>query len=512
MSQKPTQSSMLSPISLDEFVEYGKNFNVIPLAKELVADAETPLTLYSKLANNRPGTFLLESAEHGGIFSRYSFIGINSYSTIYERNGKLAWLGKVPVGVNHELDFLPGIENISAHLRSPKLPDAPPLTGGLVGYLGYDIVRHLEKIPELAKDALGLSQGVMFIVSDLAVYDHLKGSVILISNAINWDGKESGIENAYQDASSRLANSLQLLNQPSFLQPVNWNTNLQPVFERLTSKEEFKNEVNILKEEIASGEAFQIVLSQRFEMNTNADPFDIYRSLRRTNPSPYMFYLQIPETPGVAKAFAIVGSSPESIIKVTGQDAVIHPIAGTRPRSDNPEIDNNLANELLADPKERAEHLMLVDLGRNDLNRVSQSGSVKVVEFMKIERYSHVMHIVSTIVSKLKDSANAFSALLAVFPAGTLSGAPKVRAMEIIEANEKYRRGIYGGAIGYIDFHGNLDACIAIRTALIIDNKVIIQAGAGIVADSDPESEDQETLNKAAAVMRAITQAESFMK
>jgi anthranilate synthase component 1 len=490
-----------------EFKSFGEKYNVIPLIQELLVDGETPLTLYDKLTKDQEGTFLLESAEHGGIWSRFSFIGISSFSTLFENNGKLAWQGLVPEGMESEIDFLTGLEKVSNHLKSPQLPGMPPLTGGLVGYLSYDVIRQIEKIPDTTVDDLNIPQGIFMIASDLAVFDHLRGVVIMISNAINWNGKRDGIEFAYQDAKTRLSKNIEKLNLKSDLTPIEIGEVKEVIFERGTSESEYLAGVEKIKSEIFNGEAFQVVYSQRFEMVSKASPFNIYRSLRLTNPSPYMYYLRLP---GLGRNLTVVGSSPESIIKINQQEAVIHPIAGTRARNSDPAEDIRLGEELLNDPKEKAEHLMLVDLGRNDLNRVSLSGTVKVVEFMKIERYSHVMHIVSTITSKIRAGISPLAALLSVFPAGTLSGAPKVRAMEIIEENEKTKRGLYGGAVGYLDFHGNLDACIAIRTALIEDNKVIIQAGAGIVLDSDAMSENLECLNKAKAVMRAVAQAESF--
>jgi anthranilate synthase component I len=499
---------LLQPIDFAEFAKYGENFNVIPLAQELLADQDTPLTIYEKLTAGNQNTFLLESAENGGLWSRYSFIGINSSSTIYEKDGALEWEGIIPAGAPVGGPFLESLLNIAAHLRSPKLPDAPPLTGGLVGYLGYDIVRQLEKLPVVAQDQDKFPQSLYLLVNDLAVYDHLRGTVTVICNAVNWDGKVSGIEAAYQDAAKRLAANVAKLSSATKLKPIRDIQDPAPEFTRLTSPADFCRNVIKLKEDIRNGEAFQIVLSQKFEMQTQAAEFDIYRSLRLTNPSPYMFFFRLAIG---TRNFAIVGSSPESLIKVTDGQAIIHPIAGTRPRDADPLKDEALAIELLADPKERAEHLMLVDLGRNDLNKVSQPGSVKVVEFMKIEKFSHVMHIVSTITATLGKGITALQAALAVFPAGTLSGAPKVRAMEIIEEVEGLRRGIYGGAIGYLDFHGNLDTCIAIRTAVIENGRAIIQAGAGVVLDSVPELEDQETLNKAMAVMKAISRANTFL-
>ena len=321
------------------------------------------------------------------------------------------------------------------------------------------------------------------------------------ANAINWDGTDNRLAEAYEDCIKRL-NSMAAELQKEFTAKVNkYPEKIEPRFKRNMSDTEFMRKVESIKEEIRAGEAFQVVLSQKFSMDLDCDSLDLYRVLRIQNPSPYMYYLRFSD------GLDIVGSSPEALIKVQGRDAMVHPIAGTRKRSDNPEIDQKIAEELLRDPKERAEHVMLVDLGRNDLGRVCDPGSIDVVEFMQIEKYSHVMHIVSTVTGKIAAEKSALDALYAVFPAGTLSGAPKPRAMEIIEELEPSRRGIYGGTIGYIDFTGNMDTCIAIRTAVIKNNMAYVQAGAGIVADSDPTSENQECLNKAAAVLGAIASA-----
>lgn len=494
----------MKPIALPEFQEYARTFNVIPVAASFLADNETPLTLYSKLAENRENTFLLESAEHGGAWSRYSFIGVSSEATLTERDGLATWLGTMPAGAPVGIDPLEAFRIASKHLRSPKIKELPPLTGGLVGYMGYDAVRRLEKLPNLAPDELHLPEIAFMLTTDLAVYDHLQGTVTLIANAINWDGSDERVDFAYESALARLETMKQRLatNVPSSIALLNERP--KPEFVRNISDAQFMSKVDSVKEEIRSGEAFQVVLSQRFTMECPADSLDVYRMLRLHNPSPYMYLFRF------ADGLCVVGSSPEALVKVTDREVMVHPIAGTRKRSNNAEEDHRVGEELLSDPKERAEHLMLVDLGRNDLGRVCSPGSVNVVEFMHLERYSHVMHIVSTVVGELVESKSPVDALYAVFPAGTLSGAPKPRAMEIIENLEPSRRGIYGGAIGYVDFTGNLDTCIAIRTAVIKSGKAMVQAGAGIVADSIPTSENEECLNKAAAVLGAIAAANSL--
>ena len=494
----------MKPIALPEFREYARTFNVIPVAASFLADNETPLTLYSKLAENRENTFLLESAEHGGAWSRYSFIGVSSEATLTERDGLATWLGTMPAGAPVGIDPLEAFRIASKHLRSPKMKELPPLTGGLVGYMSYDAVRRLEKLPNLAPDELHLPEIAFMLTTDLAVYDHLQGTVTLIANAINWDGSDERVDFAYESALARLETMKERLatNVPSSIAQLNERP--KPEFVRNISDAQFMSKVDSVKEEIRSGEAFQVVLSQRFTMECPADSLDVYRMLRLHNPSPYMYLFRFPD------GLCVVGSSPEALVKVTDREVMVHPIAGTRKRSNNAEEDHRVGEELLSDPKERAEHLMLVDLGRNDLGRVCSPGSVNVVEFMHLERYSHVMHIVSTVVGELVESKSPVDALYAVFPAGTLSGAPKPRAMEIIENLEPSRRGIYGGAIGYVDFTGNLDTCIAIRTAVIKSGKAMVQAGAGIVADSIPASENEECLNKAAAVLGAIAAANSL--
>lgn len=488
-------------MKIEDFRLFAEDFNVIPVSRTLLADSETPLGVYRKLAKNAPGTFLLESAEYGGVWSRYSFIGVRSEATLTEKDGVAVWEGTPPAGAPTGMAPLDALRIASAHLRSPKIAGLPPLTGGLVGYMGYDCVRSLEKLPNLTAKDVPVPDLTFMLTSDLAVVDHSEGTITLIANAINWDGSDEHVDEAWAEAQSRLdrmQNDL-LTPIPGFLAEIDQHS--APVYKRHTPADTYRANVDQVKAEIVAGEAFQIVLSQKFSMECRADALDVYRMLRLHNPSPYMYILRLRD------GIDVVGSSPEALVKVTGKEVLIHPIAGTRHRSESPEEDFRLSEELLADPKERAEHLMLVDLGRNDLGRVCEPGSVEVVEFMHIERFSHVMHIVSTVTGTLASTYTPIDALFSTFPAGTLSGAPKPRAMEIIETLEPTRRGIYGGAIGYIDFTGNIDACIAIRTAVIHENIAYVQAGGGIVADSDPEAENQETMNKAAAVLGAIAAA-----
>ncbi len=496
-------------MQIDQFRVFAKSHTVIPVTRTFVADNETPLSLYSKLAKEGAGTFLLESAENGRTWSRYSFIGVRSNATLTEQNGVASWSGKKPSGAPEGIDPIEALEITTKHLKSLALPDLPPLTSGLVGFLGYDAVRRMERLPNIAKDDLKIPELAFMLISDLAIFDHTTSVVTLIANAINWDGSDERVDEAFADANSRLdrMQSDLLANVPaesgglSFL-----DYKSEPEYQRATSSSDYCDAVRKIKEEILAGEAFQVVLSQRFAANVNASALEVYRMLRRHNPSPYMYLLRF------ADGLDVVGSSPEALVKISDRKAMVHPIAGTRRRGKDNAEDDRLANELLSDVKERAEHLMLVDLGRNDLGRVCKAGTVEVIEFMNIERYSHVMHIVSTVTGDLNDDVSVVEALCAVFPAGTLSGAPKPRAMEIIEELEPTRRGLYGGIVGYIDFRGNLDSAIAIRTALIKDGTAYVQAGAGVVADSIPENEDQECVNKAAAVLSAIASANSLKR
>jgi anthranilate synthase component I len=489
-------------MNLEEFREYAREFNVIPVYRKLLADGETPLGVYRKLARTSASSFLLESAEHGGVWSRYSFIGAHSQATLTEIDGLAQWIGVAPAGAPSGINPLDALRLSASHLRSPKILGLPPLTGGLVGYMGYDSVRRLETLPNLSTKDVPLPEIAFMLTSDLAVMDHTEGSITLIANAINWDGSNDRVDEAYADAIERLDRMQSKLMSAIAGEIAEIPQSSEPIYERNMSEDDYIAKVMHAKEEILSGEAFQIVLSQRFSMECTADAIDVYRMLRLRNPSPYMYLFRF------EGGIDVVGSSPEALVKVTQGEVMVHPIAGTRKRSHSPEEDMRLSEELLSDPKERAEHLMLVDLGRNDLGRICTPGSVEVIDFMSIERYSHVMHIVSTVTGKLSPEKSAVDALFATFPAGTLSGAPKPRAMEIIEELEPHRRGLYGGAIGYLDFTGNIDTCIAIRTALIYKGRAYVQAGAGVVADSVAESENQECINKAAAVLGAISAAQ----
>ncbi|MEU9114454.1 anthranilate synthase component I [Streptomyces sp. NPDC048483] len=500
---------------LENFRTLAKDRRVIPVTRRLLADGDTPVGLYRKLAGERPGTFLLESAENGRTWSRYSFIGVRSAATLTTRDGQAHWLGTPPVGVPTDGDPLAVLRATVEALHTPhdlvEGAGLPPFTGGMVGYLGYDIVRRLEKVGDSTEDDLRLPELTMLLTSDLAVLDHWNGTVLLIANAINHNDLETGIDEAYADAVARLDAMAYDLARPGPAGAAALPPSEVPPYTAKWGGPAFQEVVEDIKERIRAGEAFQVVPSQRFETPCTASALDVYRVLRATNPSPYMYLFRFESGDG-GTAFDVVGSSPEALVKVEGGRAMVHPIAGTRPRGATVQEDQALADELMADPKERAEHLMLVDLGRNDLGRVCEPGTVEVVDFMSVERYSHVMHIVSTVTGTVAKGRSAFDVLTACFPAGTLSGAPKPRAMQIIEELEPTRRGLYGGCVGYLDFAGDSDTAIAIRTALLRDGTAYVQAGAGIVADSDPVAEDTECRNKAAAVLRAVHTANHLDK
>ena len=495
--------------SLETFEVLAKDRRVIPVVRRLMADAETPVGVYRKLAKDAPGTFLLESAEHGGVWSRYSIVGAASRATLTERDGQAHWVGEPPVGVPTSGSPLDALRDTVAALATEPVEGLPPLTGGMVGAISYDAVRRWERVPETTPDELGLPEITMMLATDLAVLDHADGSLLLVANAVNFDGTDERVEDAWADAVSRLdaMTSDLAAPAPSTVATVDraaFDTARATVSSNYT-QDDFEQMVEQAKEDIRAGEVFQVVLSQRFSTPCPADALDVYRALRSSNPSPYMYLLRLPMPDGTA--YDVVGSSPEALVKVTGRRAITHPIAGSRPRGKTPEDDHRLAEDLLADPKERAEHVMLVDLGRNDLQRVCEPGTVDVVEFMDVRRYSHVTHLESTVVGEISAGHTAYDVLAATFPAGTLSGAPKPRALSLIEHYEPSRRGVYGGVVGYLDFHGDLDMAIAIRTAVVRDGTAHVQAGAGIVADSLPTAEYEETVNKAAAALRAVATA-----
>ncbi|WP_168581615.1 anthranilate synthase component I [Gephyromycinifex aptenodytis] len=485
----------------DTFLRLAADRRVIPVVRRLLADSETPVGVYRKLAKNAPGTFLLESAEHGGVWSRYSIIGAGSRAILSESGGEATWIGTPPAGVPTGGDPLEVLRQCVSTLATEPIPGLPPLTSGMVGMIGYDAVRRWEQVPDENPDDLQLPELAMMLTSDLAVMDHTDASVLLVANAINYDGSPDRVEQAWADACTRLERMTQDLASPA---PSTVATLCPTEADAVSTMQvpEYLAVVEAGKEAIRAGEVFQVVLSQRFEADCPADALEVYRVLRTTNPSPYMYLLRLTRPDGTR--FDVVGSSPEALVKVSGDRVITHPIAGSRPRGATPEQDAALEAELRQDTKECAEHVMLVDLSRNDLQRVCQVGTVEVVELMSVRRYSHIMHLESTVVGRLEPGCSAYDALAATFPAGTLSGAPKPRAMALIDELETRRRGLYGGVVGYLDLHGDLDMAIAIRTAIISGGKAYVQAGAGIVADSVPESEEAECRHKAAAVLKAV--------
>jgi len=529
----------------EDFEVLAASRRVIPVVRKLLADTYTPVGLYQRLARSAPGTYLLESAENGRTWSRYSFVGVRCAGLLTEVDGRARWVGDVPSDVAHALeeasardgDPLSAIRDALELLHSQRIPGLPPLTSGLVGMIGYDAVRRWERLPDLTEDVLQLPEIALLLATDLAVFDHFDGSVLLIANAILPPATEctaTDVQQAYAGARQRVDQMVTRLAAPIDDVPLTMTTDVHAASTSDTTPEEYQRKVEQVREHIYAGDAFQVVISQRFSMPTSASALDIYRVLRVSNPSPYMYLMRFPTADSIESAggggaavtdeagieiglgstvaFDVVGSSPEALVKLNAGHAMLHPIAGSRPRGATPEQDQQFAVDLLADEKERAEHLMLVDLGRNDLGRVSKPGSVEVVEFMEVERFSHIMHIVSTVTAELQPDKTAYDLLAATFPAGTLSGAPKVKAMEIIEHLEDSRRGLYAGCVGYLDFAGDMDTAIAIRTAVLRDGQAYVQAGAGLVADSDPATEQEECEHKAAAVLRAVAIAESIQR
>jgi anthranilate synthase component 1 len=487
----------------DTFVQQTSQGNLIPVWAELLADMETPVSVFRKLGSGEYA-FLLESVEQGTQLGRYSFIGCNPDVVIRSRGEEinLCYHGVDEQLVERPTNPLHFLREFMQRYKPVTNPDLPPFIGGGVGYMAYDLVRSFERLPDKNPDDMKLPDTNFMIADAVAIFDHVKRRLILLANA-HVTGKEP--RQAYDAAVHKIELMAERLRG-------HWNDGengcaRKPAAGRgdtVTSnftQPEFEAAVERVKEYIRAGDAFQVVLSQRFSKAYKGDPFDVYRALRAINPSPYMFYLKFGD-------LQLAGSSPEILVRVNQREVIVRPIAGTRPRGADYARDQALEKELLADPKERAEHIMLVDLGRNDAGRVSTAGTVRVDDLMVIERYSHVMHIVSNVRGQLEPEKDAFDALEACFPAGTVSGAPKIRAMEIIDEVENVRRGPYAGAIGYFSFDGNLDTAITIRTCVLTDGHVYVQAGAGIVQDSVPATEYQETRNKAQAVLRAVELAE----
>ncbi len=493
----------MTALSRDEFASLAGSYTVVPVWRELLADLTTPVAAFARLAgaDRSERAFLLESVEHGGQWGRWSFVGRRPSATLIARGGHIEVEGRLPEGVPLDSGVLAAVEAILARYRSPDIEGLPPFHGGLVGYLGYDIVREVERLPDVPPDEGGYPDAVLSVVGQLAAYDSWRQRVTLIDAVPVPPGSDRrALDDLYDAAVARLdalaAEGAVPLDEP-LVEPPDRDEELPP-YVRRTSFESFRDSVEVAKEHILAGDIFQVVLSQRFELDLGADPFDMYRSLRQVNPSPYMYFLRHPE-------LCVVGSSPEPMVQLQGDRVISRPIAGTRKRGRTDEHDRKLAAELSEHPKERAEHIMLVDLARNDVGRVVAYGSEKVDELMTLERYSHVMHLTSQVAGRLRPGLGPIDVLRATLPAGTVSGAPKVRAMEIIDRLEPVKRGPYAGVIGYFDFSGNLDTAIAIRTMLVgPEGRAFVQAGAGIVADSDPADEDLECRNKAAALLAAV--------
>ncbi|MGH9054246.1 MAG: anthranilate synthase component I [Acidimicrobiia bacterium] len=475
----------------EEFLSLAAEYPVVPVTLELLADRDTAVSAFEKLVGEQPG-FLLESVEGGDRWARWSFLGWDPAFTLLSRDGNCRVEGAdVKVGQGNPLEVL---EDLLARFRSPDLSGLPPLHSGVVGYLGYDLVRYIERLPNRPRDDLGLPEMILQVVGSLAALDRFRQTITLVRNV--FVGNDPGRQ--YDRATAYLERARERLGRPPSFRP-----RPRPDFrssgpvQALIERSAFEKAVDRAKEYIREGDAYQVVLSQRWEVPHQGDLFPVYRALRLLNPSPFLFFVRHPD-------LAMAGSSPELMVRVREGRVVSRPIAGTRPRGATPEEDAARERELLADPKERAEHVMLVDLARNDLGRVAEFGSVEVDELMVVERYSHVMHLVSGVSGRLRPDVGPVDVLRATFPHGTVSGAPKVRAMEIIDELEPVARGPYAGAVGYLDFSGNVDTAIALRTVVAARGRAWVQAGAGVVADSDPAAEYEETMSKAAAGLAAL--------
>jgi anthranilate synthase component 1 len=500
-----------------EFLKLAGQGNLIPVTRRILADLETPLSAYRKI-RGQGESFLFESVEGGEHIGRYSFVGCNPRAVIRQKgarvdvieNGKVTEQFTVQAGAGAPgektvRDGLEVVEKIMGRFKTVALPGLPRFTGGAVGFIGYEFIHDIEPIvPRPAQDDLKTPEMYFLIADELLIFDRVAQTITILVSAV-LDGSPSP-EEAYEEAMGEVDRLVSLLEQPSEHLPVDLRQNIPDVpFDSNVPKDVFLENVVRAKKYITAGDIIQVVGSQRFSTDVKATPLDIYRAARSINPSPYMFLLEL-------EGFALVGASPEIHVRCEDRHVEIRPIAGTRRRGKTPEEDDALQKELLADPKERAEHVMLVDLARNDLGRVCDFGSVQVKDLMTVERYSHVMHIVTQVEGKLSAERTPYDLIRATFPAGTLSGAPKIRAMQIISELEQTARGPYGGCVGYFSFNGNLDCCITIRTALIKDGKAYVQAGGGWVNDSTPEAEFQETVNKAKAMLKAVAMAESFLK
>jgi len=486
-----------------DFLALAREYTVVPVWREVLADLETPVSAFVKLVGDGEG-FLLESVEHAERWGRFSFIGRDPALTLVVRGNEVEFLGSPPPSIPTDRGALAALEALLAAYRAPQLQELPPFHGGVVGYLGYDVVREVERLPNVPHDDLGMPDAVLSLTGHITAFDHFRQRLYLIENVFLAEGAdEREASDAYDRAGARLdalvgelARPLPYVPSP----PPPDQLDELPPFESTMPPEVYRAAVETAREHILAGDIFQVVLAQRFDLHGEFEPFDVYRVLRQVNPSPYMYFVRHPQ-------ITIAGSSPEPMVQLLDNRVISRPIAGTRRRGRTDADDRRLAAELVEHPKERAEHVMLVDLARNDVGRVVRFGTEQVDELMTLERYSHVMHLTSQVSGELVEGRNAVDVLRATFPAGTVSGAPKVRAMEIIDELEPTKRGPYAGVIGYLDFSGNLDTAIAIRTMLWRDGQASVQAGAGVVADSDPALEDLECHNKARALLTAAAAA-----
>ncbi|HQJ33786.1 MAG TPA: anthranilate synthase component I [Rhodoglobus sp.] len=505
---------MIGTTTRDDFdARIAGGHRVVPVIRELFADGETPVGIYRKLAQGKPGTFLLESAEQGGIWSRFSFVGVSSFGVLTQSGENVVWLDyglseERALGAEHPSRPLDALAHLYERWGTPRVDGHPPLTGGLVGFIGWEAIRQIEHLPDAPPADFSVPGQALGFVSSLVVLDHRFGTVLLIAAALN-DGVDDS-STLWSDAQARLDDMQVSLSRPSEAWLAEVDLTIAPTPIPRTTPDAYAAAIEKSKQYIRDGDVFQVVVSQRFDHEISAEPLDVYRVLRTLNPSPYMYLLTLVDPAG--EPYSIVGSSPEALVKVSQSRVYMHPIAGSRPRGETPERDLDLAEELLADDKEKSEHLMLVDLARNDLLKVCTPGTVEVTEFMQVERFSHIMHLVSSVEGDLRADASAVDVFRATFPAGTLSGAPKPRALEIIDELEPAQRGVYGGVVGYLDFAGDADLAIAIRTATIVGGLARVQAGAGLVADSDPAAEHLESQNKAAAPLRAVAVANAMKR
>jgi anthranilate synthase component I len=495
-----------------EFAALAKEHGIVPVWCEVVADTLTPVAAFANVVGDGDG-FLLESVEGGERWGRYSFVGRRPLATLTARGRAVTAAGRLGIG-SSDRGILAAVEELVARFRSPSLDGLPPLHGGLVGYLGYDVVREIERLPGVPPDDLGHPDAALVVIGQFAAFDHWRQRIVLIDNVVVpsagggdvTEADSAAVAAAYDAACVRLAELAADCGRARSgeVLPAPREGMERAEASRTMSSEEYRAAIDTAQEHIRAGDIFQVVLSQRFDLELGADPFDVYRALRLLNPSPYLYFLRFPEV-------TVVGASPEPMVRLRGGIVTSRPIAGSRPRGENEQHDRLLEGELAEDPKELAEHIMLVDLARNDVGRVVRFGTEKVEELMTIERYSHIMHITSQVSGELAEGKGPTDVLRATLPAGTLSGAPKVRAMEIIDELEPTKRGVYGGVVGYIDFSGNVDTAIAIRTMVVSpDGRASVQAGAGIVADSDPGSEDEECAHKARALLVAVTAARAM--